>query len=82
MLARATSRAVTGDVQILVVDAADLIGLKVQASSNDPRRRLQDMADVQRLLAAAPELDLERVRSYFRLFDREKELDGMLEQIR
>jgi hypothetical protein len=64
------------------VDAADLIGLKVQGYSNDPRRRHQDMADIQRVLESAPELDLERVRKYFRLFDREKDLDELLEGIR
>jgi predicted nucleotidyltransferase len=76
MLARAESRRVLG-TSIRVVDAADLIGLKVQASSNDPGRRLRDMADVERLLETAA-VDLERAREYFRLFDREKELDALL----
>jgi hypothetical protein len=34
------------------------------------------------VLQSAPELDLERVRKYFRLFDREKELDALLEESR
>lgn len=63
------------------VDAADLIGLKVQASSNDPRRRHLDLADVEQLLRRAPAVDLDRVREYFRIFDREKELDALLGEL-
>jgi hypothetical protein len=54
-----------------------LIGLKVQAVSNDPRRTRQDLADVEKLLRVA-EIDLQRVREYFRIFEREKELDALL----
>ena len=64
-----------------MVDPADLIGLKVQASSNDPSRRHRDLADIQALLRAAPHVDLARVREYFRLFDREKELDALLAEL-
>ncbi len=76
MLARALPHAILGQA-IRVVDASDLIGLKVQASSNDPTRRHTDLADIGRLLKTA-EVDLARVREYFRLFDREKELDALL----
>ena len=76
MLARATPRTILGRA-IRVVDASDLIGLKVQASSNDPRRRHADLADIARLLDSA-EVDLARVREYFRIFDREKELEALL----
>jgi len=76
MLARAREHPILGE-SVRVVDAADLIGLKVQSSSNDPSRRHRDLADIERLLRAA-ELDLGRVREYFRLFDREKELDALL----
>ncbi len=64
-----------------IVDAADLIGLKVQSSSNDPRRARIDLADIQRLLENAA-VDLDRVREYFRVFDRETELDQLLELLR
>ncbi len=76
MLARAAVHEILGH-PIQVVDAADLIGLKVQAYSNDPSRRLRDLADVERLLASAT-VDVARAREYFRLFDREKELDELL----
>ena len=67
--------------ELRVVDAADLIGLKVQASSNDPGRKRQDLADIERLLRTATDIDRDRVREYFRLFDREKELDALLVEI-
>lgn len=76
MLARAALLDVLGTT-LRVVDASDLIGLKVQATTNDPRRSRQDLADVEKLLRVA-EVDLARVREYFRLFDREKELDALL----
>lgn len=53
----------------------------MQAYVNDPRRRHADLADVQRLLRANPEFDLARVRDYFALFDREKELDDLLRDL-
>jgi predicted nucleotidyltransferase len=81
MLARAVPHPVLG-LSLKVVDAADLIGLKVQASSNDATRRHRDLADIQSLLRVAPGVDLARVREYFRLFDREKELDALLEEAR
>lgn len=78
MLARARRHRVLSAVELNVVEAEDVIGLKVQASSNDPQRRPLDVADIERLLAAHPSLDLGRVREYFRLFDREEELDALL----
>ena len=82
MLERARpAEAGEGFVAVPVVDAADLIGLKVQASSNDPQRRRGDLADIEALLREARDVDLDRVRVYFRLFDREKELDALLEEV-
>ena len=80
MLARAQRHSILGH-SIRVVDASDLIGLKVQASSNDASRLRRDLADIECLLLSA-ELDLDRVREYFRLFDREKELDVLLAEAR
>ena len=78
MLARAERCALLGADAVRVVQPEDLIGLKVQASSNDPRRLTLDMADIERLMISAPGLDLDRVREYFRIFDRETELDALL----
>jgi len=76
MLERAALHTILG-AAIRVVDASDLIGLKVQSSSNDPSRRYLDLADIDRLLRRG-QVDLARVREYFRLFDREKELDALI----
>lgn len=80
MLARATAHTVLANTAVKVVQVEDLIGLKVQSSSNDPTRLALDLGDIQRLLSAHPALDLERVREYFGLFAREPELDELLSQ--
>ena len=78
MLTRAHTRSLRGArLRVPVVDAEALIGLKLQALANEPRR-VQDEADIRALLAAAPALDLKLLRDYFRLFDREADLDRLL----
>ena len=68
-----------GDVR--VVSAEGLIGFKLQALVNDPRRT-QDLQDIRALLRAnRADLDLEQVRGYFRLFERESLLDELLAEI-
>jgi predicted nucleotidyltransferase len=64
MLARAV-RTFRG---IKCVGPEDLIGLKIQAYKNDPRRELQDRADIQRLIETTPSLDWERIKDYADLF--------------
>jgi len=81
ILARAACDPARPGDALRVVDVADLIGLKVQSSSNDPARLRIDLADIERLLRGA-DVDLERVREYFRLFDREAELDRLLAELR
>jgi len=83
MLQRAEPKALLeGNDKIKVLKTEDVIGLKVQASSNDPGRYLQDMADVRAILKRhRVTLDMERVREYFNLFGRGKELDSLLKGI-
>lgn len=77
MLERA-DRVDFGTVTIPIVQVEDLIGLKVQAFHNNPKR-LQDLVDIQRLMTNNwDKLDFERIRSYFALFDREREFNGLL----
>jgi predicted nucleotidyltransferase len=78
MLARAAVHRVFGRHQVKVVQPEDLIGLKVQSSTNNPRRMRLDMTDIARLLEAHPALDVERVREYFRVFGREGEIEALL----
>ena len=80
MLERAAPHLILGQT-ISVVDASDLIGLKVQSSSNDRSRLRRDLFDIERLLQTA-EIDLDRIREYFRIFHREKELDDLLSELR
>ncbi|MGA9341955.1 MAG: nucleotidyl transferase AbiEii/AbiGii toxin family protein [Rhodanobacteraceae bacterium] len=77
MLARASPVDFGGQF-IPVIQGEDLIGLKIQAFHDNPRR-LKDLVDIQELLKANwGRLDLDRIRGYFVLFDREKDFDGLL----
>ena len=79
MLKRSTVVRIEGvDLQIATIE--DLIGLKVQALANDPSRA-QDRTDIEELLRLRADIDMERVREYFRVFDREHELDAILEAL-
>lgn len=55
-------------LNVYVLKAEDIIGLKIQAYKNDPSRELQDKADIQRLLAL-PDLDMDIIKKYADLFD-------------
>jgi hypothetical protein len=62
-----------------VVSPEGLIGLKLQALVNDPRRT-QDLADIRALIRAnRATLDMAQVRDFFRLFDRESWLEELLD---
>lgn len=84
MLKRAKEEPILGGkFKIKVLSAEDQIGLKVQASSNNPKRLHQDMADVRMLLENNySKLDLKLIREYFVLFGREKELNDMIKEIK
>ena len=85
MLQRAKTVAIPGTSrpEVAVVDAAGIIGLKVQAIANSPARRRQDEADILSLLRMhLGSLDLELIRSYFRVFDMEADLERLLDEAR
>jgi hypothetical protein len=50
------------------VVAEDLIGLKIQAFCNEPRRALQDQADIASLIVSKTGLDWEKIKEYADLF--------------
>lgn len=58
-----------GPEGIRFVKTEDLIGLKIQAYSNDPSRELQDKADIQFLIENVENLDWKRIKSYADLFN-------------
>jgi len=82
MLARAEAIPVLGDFHIKVVQAEDLIGLKVQALVNDPRRADRDWTDIRLLLEAASaqggQIDWELIADYLEIFH----LEAMLTELK
>lgn len=60
---------IMGSFPVKVVSAEDIIGLKIQAYSNDPKREFQDKADIQALMEKNANLDYNLIRSYADLFD-------------
>ncbi len=76
LLKSATSRE-TAMGRLRVVSAEGLIGFKLQGWVNDPRRT-QDIEDIRSLLRAnRGALNMDEVRRYFRLFEREALLDEL-----
>lgn len=66
--------------RLRVISPEGLIGFKLQALVNNPRRT-QDLEDIRALLRAnRTRLDLAEVREYFRLFDREGLLEDLLRE--
>jgi hypothetical protein len=85
MLARSRAYPVfAGSQTMRVVDPEDVIGLKVQAMTNDPQRRPQDSADIERLMDTfSTDLDWNRVQDYYDLFglgDEASRLRGRFER--
>jgi len=81
MLRRAETKDVLGR-QVKILKPEDLIGLKVQSSSNDPQRTSKDIADIEELIKHhAKTLDWELVGQYFQLFHREGELEHMKKRL-
>lgn len=71
MLSRAIQRPVfEGRPPAKVLQPEDVIGLKVQAMANDPKRRAQDQADIEELviLHHRKQLDWERIQQYYEIF--------------
>lgn len=70
-----------GGIKVPVISLEGLLGLKIEAFSNDPRR-IRDYQDMIELIKARHDvMDKDVVRSYFRLFDKERVLDDILAAI-
>ena len=66
---------------IRVADPEDVIGFKVQAIANNPDRRLQDQADIERLMAIRRDrLDWKRIQEYYDLFSMGEEAQRLQER--
>lgn len=84
MLERALEKDVLdGQFKIKVILPEDLIGLKVQSSSNDPNRYHQDMADIEAVMKINfKDLDLKLIKEYFDLFERGQEFEEIMKGIK
>ncbi len=82
MLARAKSYPVFGETQkVNAADPEDLIGLKVQAMVNDPDRKPQESADIERLMNLfGSKLDWKRIHEYYDVFDLGEEAKRLRER--
>ncbi len=83
MLKRALRIEVMPGVSVRVARVEDLVGLKVQALKNDPRRADADWADIRLLVAAAGQtgvpLDWELIADYLELFGLGEQLPALKE---
>ncbi|HEC12360.1 MAG TPA: hypothetical protein ENI80_03780 [Acidiferrobacteraceae bacterium] len=79
MLERAQQQGVFGGtLQVKLVRAEDLIGLKIQAIKNNPSRTHQDLADIEALIARQDQtLDWQELQAYFELFDMKELFDSL-----
>ncbi len=84
MLDRVERIELTPDLAIPVASVEDIIGLKVQAMSNDLARAEQDWLDIRQLVGSAriagQSLDWELIGDYFKLFDKQPLLEALKEQ--
>jgi len=79
MLKRARSLPVfEGRFCIPILAPEDIIGLKIQALSNDPARERLEIADIQRIMEqVGQDLDWDLLGEYFRLFEKEDEYETL-----
>jgi predicted nucleotidyltransferase len=77
MLERAQDNKLLGHA-IRVVRPEDLIGLKIQSSSNDSNRAEKDMVDIHEvMLRHGKTMDWKLIEDYFKLFQRETEFQDL-----
>ncbi|MFY7992530.1 MAG: hypothetical protein ACOVP4_04480 [Bacteriovoracaceae bacterium] len=63
------------ELNIKCLAPEDIIGLKIQAFSNDVSREFQDKADIQFLIENYPALDWVKIKSYSDLFNKWNEIE-------
>jgi predicted nucleotidyltransferase len=81
MLDRCDRISVADGVDLPVVQVEDIIGLKIQAAVNDPRRHDRDWFDIKQILENISEsdqsIDWELLGDYLALFDLGDQLENM-----
>lgn len=56
-------------LDVPVLEAEDIVGLKIQALSTNPKRKFKELGDIQALCEAKKDIDWERIKQYADLFD-------------
>ncbi len=85
MIQRANKQKIfDGALEVRTICPEDLIGLKIQAISNDPDTRFPiDASDIQNLLSLHKDkMDMGLIREYFKIFNKEDLLDEWLTKIK
>ena len=83
MLSRAKSYPIfDGRLSIRVIEPEDLIGFKVQAIANNPKRCKQEEADIERLAELyRGRLDWHRIQEYDELFEMGDEAQALRQRV-
>ncbi len=69
------------DLNIKSLLPEDIIGLKIQAFSNDKSREFQDKADIQFLIENYKDLDWKKIKGYADLFNKWSEIEEIKNNI-
>ena len=84
MLKRSVVKEAADGLVINTLIPEDLVGLKLQASVNDPSRTLKESVDIESLLEARQRegqaIDWELLEDYFLLFDKGDALERLMEK--
>jgi hypothetical protein len=64
-------------LQMPILKVEDLIGLKIQAYINNPKRKFKDLGDIQELIDKNQALDWVKVKFYADQFNEWKTLEGL-----
>ncbi len=64
-----TRENLTRILEVPVLDAEDIIGLKIQALASNPSRKFRELGDIQALCEIKKPLDWERIKKYADLFE-------------
>ncbi len=69
-------------LSLKVLGAEQIIGLKIQAYCNDPKRELRDKADIAALIQANKSLDWIKIKEYADLFNQWSVLESLRQMYR
>jgi hypothetical protein len=65
---------------IKCLQAEDIIGLKIQAYKNNPKRELQDKADIKKLFEITKNINVEKIKKYADIFNEWDKIKILMEE--